>query len=378
MKTTVLGMICIMFFNGSIPEGLQNTVHFSTELALQETKFQEDANELDMLVVGDIMVHYPQLQSAYVGDGAYDFSQVFEPVRDKIESADISIGNLETVVSPSRKPYTGYPRFNSPPELVEMIANAGFDVLVTANNHTLDQGKTGIVETIETIERNKLTYVGTSVNEAKRYEVLDQNGIQIGIASFATALNGLDRLLTDDERAVMINLYSESLVYEVINELKALDVDLIVVYMHWGNEYQLKASKWQRDTASLLIESGVDIVLGSHPHVIQEIEGYMVEGEMRYVVYSMGNFISNQRNETLGNAHTEDGMMVNFNIRKDNKSGRTDVVDVSIAPTYVHRYTENGAYQYRVLSEDAVFKYDAHVQNRALASFKRTYKQIGN
>lgn len=378
MKTTVLGLAVMMLFSGTVPGNVEKIIPYSSVVALREIANEEDIKEVDVLAVGDIMVHYPQLKSAYIGEDRYDFNPVFEHVKNYIESADLAIANLETVIAPSRKPYAGYPRFNSPSELIEALRKTGFDLLVTANNHSLDQGKTGLVETIEAIKKTNLGYVGTSLESEKRYTVWENDGIRIGIASFATALNGLESLLSVDERRTMINLYSETMVSDVLDELDSENVDFVIVYIHWGNEYQLKASSWQRETASFLLNSGVDLILGSHPHVVQELEGHLINGKMRYVVYSMGNFISNQRNETLGNPHTEDGLMATFKFQKDSKSGRADIVDVAVIPTFVHRFSQGGVYQYRILSEQAILSFDEHVQNRARSSFNRTINQIGN
>lgn len=335
--------------------------------------------EINLLAVGDIMFHSTQINAARLADGGYDFNPVYRYVKSYIEGADLALGNYETV-SVKDRPFTGYPTFNSPAESITALKEAGFDVLSTANNHSLDQGKTGIISTIEIIEEHGLDYVGTSTDRSNEPLIVDVQGIEIGVLSYTYGLNGLESLLTSDELSYMVNLIDEEKIQEDIQYLKDNEVDLIVSYIHWGNEYQRQPSEYQQELGKNMVEWGVNIVFGSHPHVLQKSEIIEHNGKENFIVYSMGNFISNQREVTMGNSYTEDGLMISINIEKDLVKEETIIKDIEYIPTWVYRYSDGSKYHYEILPVKDVLdgKLDINLDANVIKRIEKSYNDAKN
>lgn len=335
----------------------------------------EKNTEIDILFAGDIMLHMPQINSAKVSFG-YDFTLPFQYVKPYVEKADFAIANIETSFSDKDKPFSGFPLFNSPVEILDAIKLTGFDLLSTANNHVLDQGKDGIIKMIDEIDKRELLYVGTSKDIYTPYRIVDVEGIKIGIMTYAFYLNGLNSRLTDDERGRMINVFEEKRAIKDIENAKADGAEFIILFLHWGNEYQTTASDYQRQTAKTLAENGADIIIGSHPHVIQDSETIDVGNKKVNVFYSLGNFYSNQRKETMGNSLTEDGAMLNLHIVKDNLSNEVKLERVTPIPTWVYKRKTNEKNEYFILPvKDALDgNLDIDLPEGVLARLKKSYE----
>ena len=305
---------------------------------------------MDLLAAGDIMFHSPQYQAAYnAEDKTYDFTPVFKHVEKYIQEADIALANFETVTAGEEIQFSGYPRFNTPKESLFAIKEAGFDILSTANNHTLDQGKKGLIGTIEMIEEYGLKNIGTYREADEDILVEDINGIVLGFLSYTYGLNGMDGMLTTEELSYMVNLIDEEKIKKDIEKTKELGVDLTVVTIHWGNEYHEEPSEYQIILGGKMIDWGADIILGSHPHVIQKSEIVDKDGKDKFIIYSMGNYLSNQRYERLNNYHTEDGIMIKLNIEKNFESEETIIKEVEYIPTWVNKYSNDGKMFYEIL-----------------------------
>lgn len=335
--------------------------------------------DISLLAVGDIMFHIPQVKSAIVGENDYDFKPMFEHVKEYIQDADLALGNYETVTVEDRS-YSGFPRFNSPIKTVEALKDAGFNILSTANNHSLDQGKTGIISTIEAINQYGLEHVGTNVDKDNKPLIVDVEGIRVGVLSYTFGLNGLDSLLSPEELSYMVNLIDEKKIQQQIQLLEVNEVDIIVSYIHWGHEYHHEPSQYQKDLGNKLVEWGVNIVFGSHPHVVQKSEIVSINGKDNLVVYSMGNFISNQREITMGNPYTEDGVMVRVNVQKNLELNETVITEIEYIPTWVHRYSEGGKYTYEILpSEDALTgNLDLSIDSNIMKRIEKSYNDVKN
>ncbi len=335
----------------------------------------EKNTEIDILFAGDIMLHMPQINSAKVSFG-YDFTLPFQYVKPYVEKADFAIANIETSFSDKDKPFSGFPLFNSPVEILDAIKLTGFDLLSTANNHVLDQGKDGIIKMIDEIDKRELLYVGTSKDIYTPYRIVDVEGIKIGIMTYAFYLNGLNSRLTDDERGRMINVFEEKRAIKDIENAKADGAEFIILFLHWGNEYQTTASDYQRQTAKTLAENGADIIIGSHPHVIQDSETIDVGNKKVNVFYSLGNFYSNQRKETMGNSLTEDGAMLNLHIIKDNLSNEVKLERVTPIPTWVYKRKTNEKNEYFILPvKDALDgNLDIDLPEGVLTRLKKSYE----
>lgn len=319
------------------------------EKPIDETIIEEPViSNINLLAVGDIMFHMPQIKSAYIGEGSYDFNPMFNYVKKYIEAADIALGNYETVSLPNRD-YSGYPRFNSPKETLSALKEAGFDVISTANNHSLDQGREGIISTIDIIEELGMKSIGTSKEANTPILIQELEGIKLGLLSYTYGMNGLDSLLNQEELSYMINQIDEEKIEADIEQLKNEAVDLIVIFIHWGHEYHSEPSEEQIKLANKMVKWGGNIILGSHPHVIQKSEIIEYGGKDNFVIYSMGNFLSNQRLETMGNSFTEDGLMVSLDLEKDFTKNKTIIKNITFIPTWVHKYTKDSKVFYDIL-----------------------------
>jgi poly-gamma-glutamate capsule biosynthesis protein CapA/YwtB (metallophosphatase superfamily) len=305
--------------------------------------------EFEILAVGDVMFHMPQVNGAKLSGGGFDFSPSFKYVKPFIENADIALVNLETVIGGNEKGFNGFPRFNSPVETLDALKIAGFDIIVTANNHSLDGGKSGMINTINEIEKRELDYIGTSVDERRPFIIVEKEGLKIGMFSYTYGLNGLDSLLTSEDKSKMINITDIDMIQKDIDSLEDKDIDFKVVYIHWGNEYHRDPSSVQIELANQLAALGVDLILGSHPHVIQTSQTIVSELGSSYVIYSMGNFISNQSYHTMGVSYTEDGVMLQAKIIKDNETGITKLKEVNYLPTWIYRELKNNRYAHYII-----------------------------
>ena len=330
------------------------------------TKENSEDKEATIVAVGDIIIHDDQLKAQFnEGTGEYNFDNNFKYVKAHIQSADIAIGNLETTLAGQAKKYTGYPLFNSPSSIVDAMTNCGFDILSTVNNHTIDRGSSGVLSTLKEIQKRNLKVIGTRENEiVKPYIIEEVKGIKIGVISYSyeTPRKGKSKTLNaieiPSDVVNLLNTFSYEYIEEdlkkikvQIDEMKSKGAEAIIFFIHWGNEYERKPNVHQINIANALCDYGVDIILGSHPHVIQPIEFITSEktGKRSLVVYSMGNFISNQQYERTNNRYTEDGIIVNIDIVKSDLSNSITISGVSYIPTWVHRYTDNNKFIYEVL-----------------------------
>jgi len=319
--------------------------------AEEEPKIEKITSTI--VATGDIMFHSPQIKGAYSSEKkAYDFEPTFTQIKKYIENADLALGNFETVTAGPEHGYKGFPRFNTPKAAIEALKNTGYDILSTANNHCLDRGKEGILETIDNINEYGIKNVGTYKEATEEILIQNVNGINLAVLAYTYGCNGLESLLKQEELSYMVNIINEDRIKADIEKAEELEVDAIIVFIHWGNEYRREPSQYQSDLASKMFEWGADIILGSHPHVVQKSEIINLNGEKKYIIYSMGNFISNQRSETLSihnRKYTEDGVIVKLTLEKDLMDNKTTIKDVNYIPTWVYRYNEGGRFKYTIL-----------------------------
>lgn len=378
--TIVLSVFIFNNFKVKNVIGLSNEKEENIEELIGETENEEIIEEnpienINILACGDIMFHMPQINSAHRGNGVYDFDSVFEYVKPYIEKADISLTNFETVTAGDNLGFSGFPQFNSPKATLQAIKNAGFDIVSTANNHSLDQGKNGIISTLDKIEEVGLKYIGSSKTQDKTGLIEERNGIELGFLSYTYGLNGLDYLLTREELSYMINLIDEDKIKEDIEDIKD-KVDLVVVFIHWGNEYQNEASEFQVSLGHKMVEWGANIIFGSHPHVVQKSEIVEYGGKDNFIIYSMGNFLSNQRLETMGNSYTEDGIMVKINIEKNMDTGETNIKEISYIPTWVNKYMKDNKYVYEILPLEDVIngELELGLNSNSISRLEKSYR----
>lgn len=330
----------------------------------QEDKFVT----INFINVGDLLMHAPFVRNA---NHEY-YAENYMYVTDRFKKADIVMANYETTTNPNR-PGSGYPVFNAPPILLHSLKKLGFDVINTNNNHSLDTGIEGLKSTITEARNAGLRTVGTQLeNEARRLD-LRKEGIKIGILSYSYGYNGIDVNLSQEEKDTYLNYIDEEKMEREIKESNALN-DFTFVNMHWGYEYHTKENEMQTELAKKLAEWGVDIVFGTHPHVVQGAEKI---GDT-YVMYSHGNFISDQRLETLDDVETERSYISEATLEKNLTTGEAKVIDVSIDPTWVYKYRLNNDSQYRVLPTRMYLngEIDLHLDSGLLQRLKDTDRII--
>ncbi len=268
-----------------------------------------------MMFVGDLMCHGPQVEAAKRG-AKYDFSRTFEYVRPIFDRADIVVANLETTLS-EEPPYHGYPAFRSPAEYADAMADAGIDIALFANNHTLDQGSDGVCNTLEILDGRKIKHVGAGIDSLPANPLfVECNNMRIAILNYTYGTNG-NRVPEE----VNIGLIDTLVIAGDIERCAA--ADCTIACLHWGVEYARRENKEQCDLVGFLRSKGVNIIIGSHPHVVQPIEC----SEERVVVYSLGNFVSNQRDR-----YCDGGIIAQVDIMP---CGDSLIYAAKIIPTWV-------------------------------------------
>lgn len=339
---------------------VKKTDYTEIEKSKPETK-KEPYTDIQIAAAGDIMFHSPQLKAGYdTVTASYDFTDMFSEVKPIFEAADLAIANYETTAGGAEKGFTGYPAFNSPDETIDAIKDAGIDVITTVNNHSLDTGREGLERTVKVMREKGLPSVGTYDKKPKsRVYMHEVKDIDVAILAYTEMVNSVGIDFSVKEMNEMLNLMDEQTIKGDVAEAKELGADLILSFMHWGEEYFEEPNERQIEFAEMMAAEGVDIILGSHPHVIQKSAFIEGKSHTTFVIYSMGNFISNQREETLGANRniTEDGVIVQLDVRKDNIKDEISIEDVSYVPTWVYRNQEQeeSTFTYKVLPiEDSI------------------------
>lgn len=299
--------------------------------------------QVTIAAVGDIMMHTPQVTAAYdPASDTYDFSAAFARVQPYLAAADLTLGNLETPLAGPEKGYPGYPRFNAPDELAWDLKEAGFDVIITANNHALDQGPAGVVRTLETLRAAGLHPVGTASRAAEMEEIILENvrGLPVAILAYTYGTNGLP---LPQDQPFLVNLLDKERIIRDIAAARAAGAAVVLVYLHFGREYIQEPDQEVRELVAQLAEAGADIVLGSHPHVLQGGERLGEAGE-KLVIYSLGNFISAQKGPSR-----QTGVIWKICLEQDPSSGKVSVLHPTYLPTYTWRYRESSRLQFAVI-----------------------------
>lgn len=299
-----------------------------------------NSQEVSFLFMGDIMGHGPQIKSAWQENKKqYEYSEVFNPLEDIISSVDFAIGNLEVTLA--GKPFKGYPQFSSPDELAVACKNSGMDVLVTANNHSCDRKNKGIVRTLDVLDSLKILHTGTFKDVKNREKnnllVLSKEGIKVGLLNYTYGTNGLP--FSDP---VYVNLVDSVLIKKDVINAKNKDLDKLIVFVHWGYEYKDFPNSYQKKYNRFFQGLGVDVVIGSHPHVIQPMV-YSKENNHEFLtVFSLGNFVSNQRAE-----RKDGGAMFRLSFQKTDNN--IQISRKEYIPVWVHKYMEKEKYHFQIL-----------------------------
>ncbi|MFA5675606.1 MAG: CapA family protein [Christensenellales bacterium] len=324
--------------------------------------------EISIMSVGDIMFHGAQIKAAYdESSKTHDFSYSFSFINDIIKRADLAIANLECPLAGPDKPYS-YPNsksFSAPDSAAAAIKDAGFDVLSTINNHSNDRGIEGVVRTVDAVRRHDMVALGTRKDaDEPLYYILDINDVSVGIAAYSygtrpgkdsVALNGTKLKGNGKD---LINIFTYKTIKDdlipmgkLVQEMKNAGAEVVVFVIHAGTEGSRKPNKYQEQLARGLCDAGVDIIFGSHPHVLQPIEIITSQnGHRTLVAYSLGNFISNQRTKYNKKwTYNEDAMILNVKIKKYFDGSPIEITAVEYLPTWTMLYTKGSKRYYAVL-----------------------------
>ena len=263
-------------------------------MALSLVSLLQSNNQVDLMFVGDAMQHSPQLTAALRSDGSYDYSPCFRYVEDDIRWADYAVVNLECPLG--GRPYTGYPAFSAPDSYAQQLITSGFDLILTANNHCLDRRDHGLRRTINALDSLGIPHIGTYVNAAERARkvplITTIKGVKFAFLDYTYGTNGIGV-----QGDVVVDIINRDVIARDIAATRARGAQVLCVNLHWGIEYQLQPVASQIDLGDWLVEQGVDLIIGGHPHVVERMEMRHSKAYDKDVllVYSLGNFISNQR-----------------------------------------------------------------------------------
>lgn len=331
---------------------------------------------IHMAATGDIMCHLTNVKNAYSSTTKdYDFTNVFKNISQYTQNADITVGNLETTFAGKSRGYTGYPTFNTPEVLGKNLRDIGFDVICTANNHSMDKGYSGVESTLNFLDEYGLGHYGTarSAEEQDTILVKDVNGIKIAFLAYTYGTNGIT---VPKDKSYCVNLIDKDLIKEHIALAKAQEVDVICVSMHWGAEYKLTPNSTQKDLADFLFENGVDIILGSHPHVLEPMEKRTItleDGTTKdgFVIYSLGNFVSGQIY-----ANTKSTVILDIEITK-NSDETISIGSINYTPVYLYDAgsSSKARSRYTLIDvEQAIADYENGEKNAVSKSLYNTLK----
>ncbi len=316
----------------------ESTAEISEETTVADTEPQPYiAPKLSLAMVGDILLHTPLAQSGLREDGSYDFTAVFANTKEEIAGADLALVNQEVIIGGADLGVSGYPAFNAPYELGDALVDAGFDVICHATNHTLDKGKKGAVRCMEFWQTNypEIGVVGVNATAEVRDEIYiyEQEGIRVAILNYTYGTNGIP---LPEDMPYVVNLLEEERVVADIRKAEEL-ADFTVVCPHWGTEYRLAPDSQQQKWTRIFLENGVDLVLGTHPHVIEPVEWVRDEttSHEMLVYYSLGNFVNWTSGRGEGVANRMVGGMADVTLEKA-EDGSVYIADYGVTALVCH------------------------------------------
>ena len=286
--------------------------------------------------VGDVMMHEAQLDAAARPGEGYDFSAQYADIAPSLMATDYTIANLETTVGLySDRPYSGFPMFNAPPDLLTALEEAGVDFVTMANNHILDRFYDGMLLTMDNVEAAGLAYGGVNRSKEEQLEpnIVEVGGVKLGMLCYTDYTNGLEKRSDPQARESGVNYIEDADFAAEVQKLREAGADAIIAYMHWGREYRREANDEQRAITERLLAAGVDVILGSHPHVVQPAgmrEVTLADGTKHeaLVAYSLGNF-----NSAMTDEYTDSGIILEFTLVEQEEGGFA-VENIGFVPTY--------------------------------------------
>lgn len=326
-----------------------------------------------VLATGDLLMHKKVIDSGKQEDGSYDFSSIFRYISPIVQQADYAVANLETTLAGTDNgyAYSGNPKFNSPDAIVDAAKDAGFQMLLTANNHSLDTGLVGFKRTVQVVREKGLETLGTYLTaDEKKWTVVNVNGINLGMVCYTYSdgfnqsgkpvLNFVNELSEDG----LLNYFTYDHLPEFyeelgtyVKEMKAAGADATILFIHWGTEYRLSADTNQTAMAQALCDLGIDAIVGGHPHVVEPMDLLTSSQDPSHktvVLYSLGNAVSNQRKEEIESrptGETEDGLLYRLTFGKY-ADGTVKIDAVDLIPTWVNMNSDSGSRLYPIIPLD--------------------------
>ena len=358
----------------SASQGNSNTPSTTDGTEVPTEEAPQLVSTATVLSTGDILMHGKVINSGKQDDGSYNFDSIFQYVKSYAQAADFSVANLETTLcgTDNGYAYAGNPKFNCPDAIVDSLKGAGFDMLLTANNHADDTSLVGYKRTLNVVREKGLDTLGTYLSaDEQKWTIEEVNGIKIGMVCYTysdgfsqngypllnyneVGENGILNYFTYDK---LSEFYTQLQGY--LDEMQAAGAEATVVYLHWGEEYKWKTGEGpnanQTAMAQKLCDMGVDVIVGGHPHVVQPVDLLQSGTDAEHktiVLYSMGNAVSNQRKEEMQQSeptgHTEDGVLFCVTFAKYS-DGSVCVDSAELIPTWVNMHANSGATEYNIL-----------------------------
>ena len=302
--------------------------------------------------VGDLMCHSPQFEYARVNADSFDFNSEFNVIKPYLMNSDFVFGNLETVTAGRSKKYSGYPAFNTPDDFIRAIKLSGFTMLVTSNNHALDKGASGLLRTISIIRNSGLDYNGTFTSKGDRdsIRIFNLKGIRIAFLAYTYGVNGN---YIPKGKSYLVNLIDKTLIKRDIDSARKDGAEIVLVYFHFGTQYKRTPDEFQKQIVDKTIHYGADIIIGSHPHVIEPANFFKIKHaklDTGFVAYSLGNFISNQRWR-----YADAGVILKIFLTKNLNSDSVYISNVTFLPTWVFKGKINNKDEFEIIPAEEAF-----------------------
>lgn len=356
-------------------------------------------------VQGDLLMHKPIFAQGSVvqAGGTYDFSSIFQYLTGYVDTYDFAMANLETTLAGDSHVYQGNPKFNTPDAFADALVDAGYDMLLTANNHCYDTEMTGLTRTLEQLRQRELGTLGTRLDEnEKRYSVVEVNGVKLGLVcyTYTTSMEGSRPRLNGNapvQEPALVNWFANNRLDALYGQLEEIyaamrqeGAEATVLFLHWGEEYQLAPNATQTAIAQRVCDMGFDAIVGGHPHVVQPmalLTSNQNPDHKTVCLYSMGNAVSNQRiaEMRLKTGHTEDGVIFTLSFEKYS-DGTVYLSGADVLPTWVNLHSHNGGREYDILPLDSSTRGEWQSRYRltdweltsAQASYDRTMALVGD
>lgn len=356
-------------------EILENNIS-PEDSAIPEKELEKEKTDttFKLSAIGDVMCHNTQYWDAYNSEtGEYDFSYVFENISYYTKTADVCVASLETTFAGAERGYSNYPTFNSPDALAYSLKDIGVDIISTAGNHALDTGFSGLSRTIDVLDQADIKHLGTYKTAEDQQQILYHyiKGLKLAFINYTYGTNGI---AIPSGKDFCVNLIDKDLMQKQIETAKSENADIIIACMHWGTEYRTTANSEQEKLADFLFENGVDIIIGNHPHVLEQMEKRTVtleDGTTKegFVIYALGNFITDQNA-----ANTRNSIILDLTVTK-HTNGTVSVDKAEYTPIYMYKNKSVQKHKMKLIDiERSIMDYESGVDTSITSNLYNTLK----